>query len=401
MQTKERQVRFHRFCQLVHLFVDVNLIQVGRDLVPAEYPDQDLVPAGIRRSCEEVLLGGVLFQCPAGTVSEIVTPFAACLAAAELPGGDGYAVLGPYLPDAAPLGDTVDRMLVENGIALSCRTEYQRYLESLPTVGQAQLMVILGGLLTELYGADAAPAPVPQQIRLSAAAPGPCPVREEDALQARAEAIRQRYAREQEFLDAVARGDDSAVDALALFRLERLPNRLRNQKNLMIALNTLLRKAVEQARVHPYYIDALSGKWAVRIENARTVAQLDDAFYAITRDYCALVRQHALGHYSPHVRAAIQCIQFNLDNPVLSLSFLAGQGGINASYLSHQFNREVGVSVPVYIARLRVDKAKQLLRGPRPLSVGQVAAAVGIPDVNYFSKTFKRIAGCTPSAFRS
>ena len=33
---------------------------------------------------------------------------------------------------------------------------------------------------------------------------------------------------------------------------------LYQQKNKMIVLNTLLRKAIEPSKVHPYYIDAIS-----------------------------------------------------------------------------------------------------------------------------------------------
>ena len=112
------------------------------------------------------------------------------------------------------------------------------------------------------------------------------------------------------------------------------------------------------------------------------------------------VRRRALKNYSPNIRSAINCIHFNLDNPRLSLAFLAETVGINATYLSHQFNREVGSSVPSYIAGLRVEQAKELLVSRRGLSIGQIAAAVGIPDVNYFTKIFKKSAGCTPSAFR-
>lgn len=165
-------------------------------------------------------------------------------------------------------------------------------------------------------------------------------------------------------------------------------------------LNTLLRKSVERAKVHPFYIDAISGKWAVLIENAQSVSQLDDYYYAITRDYCALVRNMRSKSYTPNIRSAINCINFNLDNPKLSLSFLARTIGMNATYLSHQFNKEVGSSIPEYIARLRVGRAKTLLQSQPNFTIGQIASAVGIPDVNYFTKIFKRIEGCTPSAFR-
>lgn len=112
------------------------------------------------------------------------------------------------------------------------------------------------------------------------------------------------------------------------------------------------------------------------------------------------MRKHALKNYTPNIRAAINCIHFNLDNPNLSLAFLAETVGINATYLSHQFNREVGSSVTSYIAGQRIQRAKELLVSHRGLAIGQITAAVGMPDVNYFTKLFKKAVGCTPSAFR-
>lgn len=400
MKARELHTRFHQFRNLTHLFLDINLILVSRKLIPEEYPDQTLTPEGICRSYDSMLFGGVLFQCPPRTVCQIVTPFTICFCAAELEGEDGFAVLGPYLPDVAGENRTLDSILVENGVSLALREEYQAYLERLPVINRAKLMAIMGELLSHLYGESFAPAGAIYEISMLKTEPAPCPVFEEDALQARADAIQQRYDKEQEFMDAVARGDDSAVDAHGWFTLERLPNRLRNQKNLMIVMNTVLRKSVERAKVHPFYIDAISGKWAVLIENAQSASLLDDYYYTMIRDYCALARRHTLKSHTPNIRAAINCIQFNLDNPGLSLSFLADTIGINPTYLSHQFNREVGVSVPNYIARLRIERAKELLSSRQNFSVGQIAAAVGIPDVNYFTKLFKKNVGCTPTAFR-
>lgn len=401
MGTQELYTRFHQFRNLTHLFLDINLILVNRKLIPEEYPDRTLIPEGLCRSYDSMLFGGVLFQCPQRTVCQIVTPFTVCFCAIELEQKDGFAVLGPYLPDVAREDVTLDSILVKNGISLALREEYQSYLERLPVINRAKLMVIMGGLMNHLYGEKAAPSSAMHEISMAKAEPTPCPVFEEDALQARADAIQQRYDKEQAFMDAVARGEEAAaVDAHGWFTLDRLPNRLRNQKNLMIVLNTILRKSVERAKVHPFYIDAISGKWAVLIENAQSATLLDDYYYVIIRDYCALARRHALKNYTPNIRMAINCIHFNLDNSNLSLSFLAETIGINATYLSHQFNREVGSSIPNYIVNLRIERAKELLRSEQNFSIGQIGAAVGIPDVNYFTKCFKKNVGCTPSTFR-
>ena len=49
-----------------------------------------------------------------------------------------------------------------------------------------------------------------------------------------------------------------------------------------------------------------------------------------------------------------------------------------------------------------LDKALELFsaRGYDCVSVGQIAAAVGIPNANYFSRLFKANVGLTPVKFR-
>lgn len=306
--------------------------------------------------------------------------------------------MGPYLPDRAESDITLDDLLIQNNIPLSDRESYRLYLDRLPVVSNAKALALMVGLSYYLYGYP--PHQELHTISMTPQNPAPCPVFEEDAMQARADAIRQRYEREGQFMEAVARGDDNAVHIQGRFALDRLPNRLRNKKNLMFVLNTLLRKSVEQAKVHPLYIDDISGKWAVRIEHAQSVSQLDSYHHQMILDYCALSRKRSLVRFSPNVRSAIDCIQFNLSQPDLSLKLIAKYTNINASNLSHQFNQETGMSIPEYINRLRMEEAQKLLQGSVPYTIGQVAAAVGMQDVNYFSKVFKRIVGCTPTIYR-
>lgn len=396
--TELEQNQFNHYRNIVHLFLNLSFFVVSRQLIPDDHMDRTLMPEAVSRSYDDVLFGGVLFDCPPRTACEITTPFHICFCALELEHKDGFAVMGPYLADTVEEDLTLEELLLQNGVALSELETYRLYFNRLPVVSQARVGAMMAGFAHSMYGVELAPEL--HAIDLTPQHPAPCPVFEEDAVQARADAIRQRYEREGQFMDAVARGDDEAVRVVGRVSLERLSNPLRNEKNLMIVLNTLLRKAVETAKVHPLYIDAISGKWALRIEGSQNVTQLDDLYFEMIRDYCALVRKHSLANFTPNVRNAIDCIHFNLSNSELSLKFISKTINVNASYLSHQFNQEVGMSIPEYIARLRVEEAQKLLRGMTSCSIGQIAAAVGMQDVNYFSKVFKRIAGCTPSVFR-
>ena len=53
------------------------------------------------------------------------------------------------------------------------------------------------------------------------------------------------------------------------------------------------------------------------------------------------------------------------------------------------------------LAKLRMGRSAQLLRGNLALPIGKVAASVGIPDQRYFSRCFRRVFGVTPGEYRA
>ena len=91
--------------------------------------------------------------------------------------------------------------------------------------------------------------------------------------------IEARYATEAKMLDAIRRGDISEAtyqqNLFMGFSLDqRISDPLRNGKNMVIAASAAMRKAVQQAEVHPLYIDGLSGQFLQEIEAAENEAQL-------------------------------------------------------------------------------------------------------------------------------
>ena len=202
-------------------------------------------------------------------------------------------------------------------------------------------------------------------------------------------------------LDAVARGDEeAAIEAMhqhSRFTYGgRFEGTLYQQKNKMIVLNTLLRKAIEPSKVHPYYIDAISSKYSRIIEEANEVP--NEMMWQMTRDYCAYVRRYSLKEYSPAVQKVMNYVNLNVAEP-LTLKSLAAMCFISPSYLSALFKQETGSTLIDYINTQRVNRAAQLLVQNNH-TIAAVAEEVGILDVNYFTKIFKKTLGVTPTRYR-
>ncbi|WMJ89008.1 response regulator transcription factor [Anaerocolumna sp. MB42-C2] len=78
----------------------------------------------------------------------------------------------------------------------------------------------------------------------------------------------------------------------------------------------------------------------------------------------------------------------------ISLDDVADEMNISKHYLSSIFKKETGENMSLYINKLRIEKAKQLLL-ESDIKIKEVFEKVGYSDQQYFSKVFKKITGKT------
>jgi two-component system response regulator YesN len=84
-------------------------------------------------------------------------------------------------------------------------------------------------------------------------------------------------------------------------------------------------------------------------------------------------------------------------NQDISLSSLSQKFYINKDFLSRAFKKRYDIGITAFINLIRLNKAKEYLQ--KGYKVHAAAAAVGLSDVNYFSKLFKKQVQMTPSEF--
>jgi AraC-like DNA-binding protein/ligand-binding sensor protein len=87
-------------------------------------------------------------------------------------------------------------------------------------------------------------------------------------------------------------------------------------------------------------------------------------------------------------------------NERLTLRQVAAEVHSSHWYFCKQFKLATGLGFTHYIARLRVEKAKHLLLNPHRRA-SEVAFAAGFQSLNHFNRTFKRVVGFSPTAYRA
>jgi two-component system response regulator YesN len=84
----------------------------------------------------------------------------------------------------------------------------------------------------------------------------------------------------------------------------------------------------------------------------------------------------------------------------LTINKVCGHLHISPGYFSTIFKRETKSTYLAYLVQLRMDTAKELLRMTE-LKSFEIAERVGFSDANYFSNSFKKYTGLSPSEFRN
>ena len=89
----------------------------------------------------------------------------------------------------------------------------------------------------------------------------------------------------------------------------------------------------------------------------------------------------------------------NYQNNNMSLTMVADEVNINASYLSRYFKEQFGENFIDYLSRYRIRVAKKLLE-ETSLKIQDIAQMVGYTSANNFIRVIKKYEGISPSKYR-
>lgn len=357
---------------------------------------------------DNTLFNLVQNQCHPNTIYRIKTPLLSNFFLFQLPNTQEptYVYIGPYTLTSISQQD-IYSLAEQYHVAPGNLTQLEQYFMDLPLISDENNLLTLLYTLGEYLWDDADNFTVREDFDMPSYIPEailPIPDVEspEDALLS-IQILEQRYDIEQKLIQAVANGQlhkaELYLSQMSSQQYERRSdNPLRDLKNYAIIMNTLLRKAIETAAVHPTHIHAISSQYAKKIELLTSQA----AFLALTKEmvrkYCLLVKNHSLKGYSMLVRKVITNVIYDLTAD-LSLKVQAKELNVNPSYLSTLFKKETGQTLTEFVNRKRIEHAILLLNST-DMQIQVVAQYCGIPDVNYFTKTFKKIVGKTPKEYR-
>jgi len=371
---------------------------------PAQPPEVDL---GLRRLlCITDTAAGrnMLHTLKENVLFTALDSFHCCYCVCVLPGSGELFLIGPYLRQE--MTDPIILALLDRyQLPVSMLSTLRQYYATIPYLENDSMFLSLLMTLGEtLWGSkDAFTMEFMESADTLQLTPAARMAGEKLTEAADIQILEKRYDGERRLMYAVSHGQIHQAQLLISRAHEsimehRVPDTMRSLRNYGIVLNTLLRKAAEYGSVHPVHIDRLSSSMARKLEVVRTPAEMIQQYSTMVHKYCLLVKNHSMQNYSQLVQHVILRVEADLTAD-LSLRAHAAELNVNPSYLSTLFKKETGLTLTEFVNRQRIDHAIFLLN-TTDMQVQTIAQNCGIPDVNYFTKTFKRMIGKTPKEYR-
>ncbi|MDO4439005.1 MAG: response regulator [Eubacteriales bacterium] len=150
-------------------------------------------------------------------------------------------------------------------------------------------------------------------------------------------------------------------------------------------MSTLLEKRLSNVALNNEYKEELKGT-----SSASQLWNLFEEFY----EKAKMLPKHS---YSPRIAEIIQIIhEYYMED--LTIHSIADKLNLNEEYLNKLFRSEVGTGFSKYLTNYRMKIACQLLKSGK-LQINEVASHVGYQSSQYFSVTFHRVTGYSPSDY--
>lgn len=189
------------------------------------------------------------------------------------------------------------------------------------------------------------------------------------------------------------------ISALSSGITIRSENPLRQAQDSVIIFVSLCTRAAIRGGLSPETAYNMSDCYIRNVEQCRTIADVTNTSHQMFGDFIERVqkaKKHA--RYSKPVKMALEYVDMHIFEKI-ELKQLAMYTGYTEYYLTKKFRRETGVSLNEHIRGRKIEYAKILL-STTDKSVAEISAELGFSSRSFFTDSFLRATGITPTEFR-
>lgn len=186
-------------------------------------------------------------------------------------------------------------------------------------------------------------------------------------------------------------------DSLAkkLQKVEKIPYYYIQQ--LYVQLLSIILRTATEIGIAPHQISENTDFYGTLLK-INSSFELDVWIKEILKNVCEQINYKNQLKMKHSIQKAINYIREHCQEDI-SLTSVAEYVRLNPTYFSRFFKEETGYSFVEYLKKLRIEKAKELLKNSN-LKIYEICEALGYQSVQYFSTLFKNMVGVTPQEYR-
>lgn len=174
---------------------------------------------------------------------------------------------------------------------------------------------------------------------------------------------------------------------------------LRQLKNMLIVNITLFSRAAMEGGLPPETGYALSDRYLQAVEKSNSMQSLTEINAAMQEDFIQRVHQYRQNKdLSKPIRICVEQLHSRMEESI-TLEDFAKEFGYSTYYLSKKFKSETGQTFKEYLRSIRLERAKFLLHNS-DLSVLEISEKLQFCSASYFSDSFRKTYGISPTAYR-
>ena len=169
--------------------------------------------------------------------------------------------------------------------------------------------------------------------------------------------------------------------------------KLRINELITVLTRRMIQNGADADRVHD-----LVAEFQKQSAESRDVEELSFGLSQLLPRLIDMLQDESIQELSEPVRRSLEYIHRNYRSQI-TLEQAAFYAAASPTHYSRLFNADMKVGFSVYVNRLRVEKAKELLR-ETTMTLSEISQSVGFSNQQYFSKVFKSETGSTPGQYR-
>ena len=214
------------------------------------------------------------------------------------------------------------------------------------------------------------------------------------------------YNEELAFYELVKQGD---IEKIQEYEILHIPDDLegygrlsddpmRNLTYHFVILAAMLTRACIEGNMNYEAAYSLSDIYIRAADRCKNIQQIQFLHREMILDYTMRMKDiYKDKIYSKPVSMCISYIEKSI-NKRIRVAEIANKIGIDRSYLSRLFRKEIGMSISDYIAKMKIDASINMILYSE-LTYSEIAENLGFASQSHFIDVFKKNTGTTPKKF--